>query len=140
MIPIRVPAGLKVVLASERRMNIPRGHPLYLAPCPVCDRKLGDCPTVLVFVGIRLENRADSGENGYTIGGSVSVHAECAGVSDIEPDPVAEAKQEDADNKSVPGSIAWDSRTRHLREKGFSLEADARDREAAERWRGDIRD
>lgn len=82
MIPIRIRADAKVVLASERRMDLARGHPLFLQQCPVCDEYLGEYTIVLVFVGIHPKDRKD---NGYTIGGTVAVHARCAGVPEIEP-------------------------------------------------------
>jgi hypothetical protein len=36
MIPVRVRADAKPVLASERRMAAHRGHPIDPVPCPVC--------------------------------------------------------------------------------------------------------
>lgn len=77
MIPVRVPAATMPVLASERRFAANRGHPLDEYPCPVCDGPLGERVIVLVFVGIAPEDRKPGG---YTVGGSVAVHAVCAGV------------------------------------------------------------
>lgn len=87
MIPVRVPADVKVTLASGRRMAARRGHPIDTEPCPVCDRALGDGVTVLVFVGIAPEDRKPGG---YTTGGAVAVHAACAGVPEEEPEREAE--------------------------------------------------
>ena len=77
MIPVRVAADTKVVLASPRRFAAHRGHPLDGYPCPVCGGPLGEQVTVLVFAGIAPEDRKDAG---YTTGGAVAVHAGCAGV------------------------------------------------------------
>jgi len=82
MIPVRVPAGAMPVLASERRFAANRDHPLDAMPCPVCDGPLGERVTVLVFAGIAPEDRKPAG---FTVGGSVAVHAVCAGVSEEEP-------------------------------------------------------
>lgn len=87
MIPVRVPADVKVPLASERRFAAHRGHPLDPMPCPVCDGPLGEKVTVLVVVGIAPEDREPGG---YTTGGAVAVHAECAGVPEEEPEREAE--------------------------------------------------
>lgn len=80
MIPVRVPAGTRPVLASERRMTIAADHPLAPVNCPACDQPLGPvdgpaAPVVLVFAGIA---RKDAG---YTTGGAVAVHEACAGVT-----------------------------------------------------------
>ena len=82
MIPVRVPADLKPVLANERRFSIAPDHPLADESCPACDRPLTGSPTVLVFVGIDPEDRKPAG---WTTGGAVAVHAVCAGVPDSEP-------------------------------------------------------
>jgi len=82
VIPVRVPASLVPVLASERRMAANRGHPIDGFPCPVCDRPLGERVIVLVFAGIAPEDRKPSG---FTTGGAVAVHAVCAGVPEEEP-------------------------------------------------------
>lgn len=71
------------VLASERRLNVQPGHPLYEAPCPVCDGLLGETATVLVFAGIEPQDRKPGG---YTTGAAVAVHAFCAGVPGEEPE------------------------------------------------------
>jgi hypothetical protein len=81
VIPVRVPAGTMPVLASPRRFAANRGHPLDTLPCPVCDGPLGERVTVLVFAGIAPEDRKPSG---CTVGGSVAVHAVCAGVPEEE--------------------------------------------------------
>jgi hypothetical protein len=83
IIPVRVPADAKPVLASERRMAMQPGHPLYGYPCPVCDRDLGGEVTVLVFAGIDPEDRKPSG---WATGEAVAVHAACAGVPEEEPE------------------------------------------------------
>ena len=87
MIPVRIPADVKVPLASERRFAAHRGHPLDPQPCPVCDGPLGDLVTVLVVVGIAPGDRKPGG---YTTGGAVAVHAVCAGVPEEEPAREAE--------------------------------------------------
>jgi hypothetical protein len=83
MIPVRVPADAKPVLASERRYAANRGHPLDPLPCPVCDGPLGEQVVVLVLAGIAPEDRK---ERGWTTGGAVAVHAACAGVPEQEPE------------------------------------------------------
>jgi hypothetical protein len=83
IIPVRVPADAKPVLASERRMAMQSDHPLYGHPCPVCDRDLGGEVTVLVFAGIDPEDRKPSG---WSTGEAVAVHAACAGVPEEEPE------------------------------------------------------
>jgi hypothetical protein len=75
MIPVRVQADLKVVLASDRRFEISDPHPLHDAPCPVCDGPLSHGPSVLVFVGIAPDDRKDAG---WTTGAAVAVHEACA--------------------------------------------------------------
>ena len=82
MIPVRVPADAVPVLASERRFAANRCHPIDSLPCPVCDGPIGDRVTVLVFAGIAPEDRKPAG---FTVGGSVAVHAVCAGVPEEEP-------------------------------------------------------
>jgi hypothetical protein len=82
MIPVRVPADLKPVLANERRFAAGRGHPIDEMPCPACDEPLGAGVTVLVFVGYHPEDRKDGG---WTTGAAVAVHALCAGVPETEP-------------------------------------------------------
>lgn len=83
IIPVRVPANAKPVLASERRFAANRGHPLDDYPCPVCADPLGDRVTVLILAGIMPEDRKD---HGYTTGSAVAVHAVCAGVPEEEPE------------------------------------------------------
>jgi hypothetical protein len=82
IIPVRVPADAKPVLANERRFAANRGHPLDDYPCPVCDGPLGEQVTVLVLAGIAPEDRKPGG---WTTGSAVAVHAACAGVPDEEP-------------------------------------------------------
>jgi hypothetical protein len=77
MIPVRVPAGLKPTLANGRRFPAADGW------CPVCDETLAEGPVVLVFCGIAPADRRE-GENRWTNGGAVAVHAVCAGVPDEE--------------------------------------------------------
>jgi hypothetical protein len=83
VIPVRVPASMMPVLASERRFNVQPDHPLYEVLCPVCDGLLGETVTVLVFAGIAPEDRKDAG---WTTGGAVAVHAFCAGVPAEAPE------------------------------------------------------
>lgn len=87
MIPVRIPADVKVTLASERRFAARRGHPIDAEPCPVCDVPVGEKVAVLVVVGIAPEDRKPGG---FTTGGAVAVHAACAGVPEEEPEREAE--------------------------------------------------
>jgi hypothetical protein len=82
IIPVRVPAGLPVVLASEQRFPADRGHPLDAEPCPACGAPLGEAVTVLVFVGIQPDLRQP---RGWVSGSAIPAHADCAGVSEFEP-------------------------------------------------------
>lgn len=75
MIPVRVPADLKVTLTSDRRLDIQPDHPLADFPCPVCDGSLTGQPSVLVFVGYHPDDRKDGG---WTTGAAVAVHEACA--------------------------------------------------------------
>lgn len=92
MIPVRVPADARPVLASEKRMNIERGHPLYDEPCTVCDNRLGDGVTVLILAGIDPEDQRPEPAGRWTTGVAVCVHAVCAGypkvmhTADCEPE------------------------------------------------------
>jgi hypothetical protein len=81
IIPVRIPADSKPVLAGERRFAANRGHPLDTFPCPVCDVPLGEKVTVLIFAGIAPEDRKLAGD---VMGAAVAVHAACAGVPDEE--------------------------------------------------------
>jgi hypothetical protein len=83
MIPVRVRADAKPVLASERRMAAHRGHPIDPVPCPVCGIPLGERVMVLILAGIAPEDRKEAG---WTTGGAVAVHAVCAGVPEEEPE------------------------------------------------------
>lgn len=83
IIPVRVPADARPVLASERRFAAHRGHPLDGIPCPVCDGPLGERVTVLILAGISPE---DQKPGGFTYGGAVAVHAACAGVLEEAPE------------------------------------------------------
>jgi hypothetical protein len=83
IIPVRVPAALMPVLASDRRFNILPDHPLYEALCPVCGGLLGETIVVPVFAGIEPESRKPGG---FTTGAAVAVHAFCAGVPVQEPE------------------------------------------------------
>ncbi len=71
MIPVRVPADAKPVLASDRRIAMQPDHPLFDVLCPVCDVFLGDRETVLILVGRK--------PGAWTTGAAVAVHADCAG-------------------------------------------------------------
>lgn len=85
MIPVRVPADARPVLASDRLFTIEPDHALYGQPCPACGLPLSvTADVVLVLAGIAPEDRKESG---YTTGGAVAVHAACAGV---EPADVTE--------------------------------------------------
>jgi hypothetical protein len=80
MIPVRVPAGVKPVLAGDRRFPVPPGHPFHGTPCPACDLPLGYGATVLVLIG------TDPGPEGAARGKAIAVHASCAGVPEQEPE------------------------------------------------------
>jgi hypothetical protein len=82
IIPVRTLADAKPVLASERRFAAHRGHPLDSQPCPACGVPLGEAVIVLILAGIEPGSRKDSG---WTTGSAVPVHADCAGVPDVEP-------------------------------------------------------
>ena len=85
MIPVRVPADMKPVLANERRFGpMSPDHPLAPEPCPVCEEPLGEKVTVLVFAGIEAGDRKE-GPGRWTTGAAVAVHAVCAGVPETEP-------------------------------------------------------
>jgi hypothetical protein len=91
MIPVRIAADSKAVLASERRFTIKPDHPMASEDCPACGLPLMGTPradggldmvagaVVLVFVGIAPDDRKPAG---WTTGGAVAVHAVCAGVPD----------------------------------------------------------
>jgi hypothetical protein len=95
MIPVRVAAGMKPVLANESRFTVQPEHPAAGDLCPACDMPLfgtpredggmtmEPAPVVLVFVGIAP---ADRKPGGWTTGGAVAVHAVCAGVPETEPE------------------------------------------------------
>ena len=76
IIPIRVEAAARPILASERRMDIKPSHPLAKSPCPVCDLPLAGKPVVLVLAGIDPTDR-EPGKTWVT-GAAVAVHEECA--------------------------------------------------------------
>lgn len=77
MIPVRVPADARPVLASDREFVIADGHPLAATGCPACDAPLANgCKVVLILAGIMPEDRKLAG---WTTGGAVAVHAACAG-------------------------------------------------------------
>lgn len=77
MIPRRVPGDARPYVIGE---------PLILqlvswarsAPCPACDNILGGLPVVYVLVGIPADANRDATES--VTGGTVLVHAECAGI------------------------------------------------------------
>jgi hypothetical protein len=77
MIPVRIPAYARPVLASERVIDLAPTHPLALSevPCPVCDGPLAGTKVVLVFVGIAPEDRKSAG---WTTGAAVTVHEACS--------------------------------------------------------------
>lgn len=76
MIPVRVPANLSPHIVRDD-FQLSEGHPLYGDPCPVCDEAMGydGLAVALVAVGIMPIDRKPSG---YTTGGAVAVHTQCA--------------------------------------------------------------
>lgn len=82
MIPVRVPAELKVTTVGGVR-TLPPDSQLHGEPCPACGDPLHIRPIVLVAIGISPEDRKPGG---YTTGGAVAVHADCAGTPDDEMD------------------------------------------------------
>lgn len=82
VIPVRVPANAKPVLATERRFTLTPDHPLYDVACPACDEALGGpYPVVLILAGIAPHNR--EGVSSWANGAGVAVHAVCASVPDV---------------------------------------------------------
>lgn len=75
MIPVRVPADAPMYLVGGERSLQP-DHPLYDALCPACDEPLAALPITLVYVGMRPDDRKDSG---WATGASVPVHVSCVG-------------------------------------------------------------
>lgn len=75
MIPVRVPADITVPITGGIK-TIDHDHLYAKVPCPVCDEPTPGTAVVLVVVGIEPEDRKDSG---WTNGGAVIVHADCAG-------------------------------------------------------------
>ncbi|HEY3702003.1 MAG TPA: hypothetical protein VGL32_07090 [Acidimicrobiales bacterium] len=79
MIPVRVPADLKVhTVGGVRRLE--EENPLFYRDCPVCDTYLLDEPITLVAVGIRPDDRK---ERGWTTGGAIAVHVACVGAASV---------------------------------------------------------
>lgn len=76
MIPVRVPADLKVHVVRDGILLTPES-PAYGDACPVCDEAMGydGLEVALVAVGIMPTDRKTSG---WTHGGAVAVHTECA--------------------------------------------------------------
>lgn len=83
MIPVRVFATAKPLLATGRRFTIRASHPMAGQDCPVCEEPLLDRVLVLVLAGIAPEDRK---ADGVTTGAAVAVHALCAGYAPEEPD------------------------------------------------------
>ena len=88
MIPVRVPADLTVHTVGGVR-TLTEKHALYETPCPVCGYLLEGYPITLVAVGIPHDERKPAG---WTTGGAVAVHAECAGID--HPDNPSAVKGE----------------------------------------------
>lgn len=84
MIPVRVNADLRPVLASPRIMEAHRNHPVDPLPCPVCDEPLGEYPTILVFVG--------SLPGDSQMGAAIPVHVRCTGYTEEE---IVQKKEEE---------------------------------------------
>jgi hypothetical protein len=78
LIPVRVPADLRPHIVSLK--HLAAEHPLGQSMCPVCDGPLHDRTVALVAVGIAPEDRKPAG---WTTGGCVLVHTECAGAEAV---------------------------------------------------------
>jgi hypothetical protein len=77
MIPIRARTDSPITTSGVRPPLRPN-HPLADTPCPVCDGPLTAEPITLVLVGFDPETRDEP--HIWATGGSVAVHAACAGV------------------------------------------------------------
>jgi hypothetical protein len=129
VIPVRVPAGARPVLASERRFAANRGHPLDPRPCPVCDGPLGEQVTVLILAGIAPEDRKPAGA---TVGGAVAVHAACAGVPGEEPEVLPRAVTFGLDDPDVLHVLTTALEDYEAKERDLAALDDAG--ESRERW------
>ena len=126
IIPVRVPATARPVLAGERRFPVPPGHPLHGTPCPACDLPLGYGATVLVLIGI------EPGPGGAVRGKGIAVHASCAGVREQEPEtPPSTVSFDitDPDDRHVVTQALDD-----YAEKHEGLVADGHDSGKSTRW------
>jgi hypothetical protein len=129
IIPVRVPAGAMPVLASERRMTILPGHPLYDELCPVCDGLLGEATAVLVFAGIESESRKPGG---FTTGAAVAVHAFCAGVPEEKPVAPPRTVTFDVSDSDTLHVLATALEDYEAKERDMAALGDAS--ESRERW------
>jgi hypothetical protein len=76
MIPVRVEATARPVLASERVFTLAQDHPMAGVSCPACDEPLGNgTEAVLVLAGIAPQDRKPAG---WSTGGAIAVHKACA--------------------------------------------------------------
>ncbi len=85
MIPIRARTDMPITCLGGIR-DISPNHPLADLLCPVCDESVDMRPTTLVLVGFPPDVRADG--KLWGAGGSVIVHADCAGAEPEPPPPI----------------------------------------------------
>lgn len=91
MIPIRAQITDPITCLGGVRTLSPN-HPLADLLCPVCDESVNMRPVTLVLVGFRPEDRV-AGKI-WATGGSVMVHADCAG---LDPEEAGQPASESGD-------------------------------------------
>lgn len=82
MIPVRAQTTDPITCVGGVR-EISPNHPLADLLCPVCDESVDMRPVTMVLVGFRPEDRAEG--KTWATGGSVIVHADCAGAEAADP-------------------------------------------------------
>lgn len=88
MIPIRARTTDPITCVGGVR-DISPNHPLADLLCPVCDESVDMRPVTMVLVGFRPEDRAEG--KTWGTGGSVIVHADCAGADTTVTDEQRES-------------------------------------------------